>query len=101
MFKILKFVLEVKQTKILVKYHIFYFLIKKGDSGGPLLIETNNQITQIAVVSYGVGCGYSGIYGVYERVANHRDFLVPYAGAVSNKDYCSAFVVVLVALFVL
>jgi len=49
----------------------------QGDSGGPLMgIEPiSNQIYLAGVVSWGIGCGREGLYGVYAKVSNYRDWI--------------------------
>lgn len=44
-----------------------------GDSGGPLLVLSNNEWYQLGITSYGTpgGCGKSGALGVYEKVPKH------------------------------
>jgi Trypsin len=45
---------------------------KTGDSGGPMF-DNNNKL--LGLVSFGVGCGRSGIPGVYTRVSGVKDFI--------------------------
>ncbi len=54
----------------------------QGDSGGPLMFYRNEKWYQIGIVSWGVGCGSPGFYGVYASVHHYLDwinkFLVDY-----------------------
>lgn len=43
----------------------------QGDSGGPLFaFDSAGAAVQVGTVSYGLGCGFPGYYGVYGRVAD-------------------------------
>ncbi len=47
-----------------------------ADSGGPLFIKDNNQVTLlIGVVSWGRGCGQAYKYGVYAKVSDQIDWI--------------------------
>jgi secreted trypsin-like serine protease len=46
-----------------------------GDSGGPLLLEKNGRYRQIAIVSYGQGCGQAHKYGVYTFLPSYADWI--------------------------
>lgn len=47
-----------------------------GDSGGPLvLFDSNNQIVQVGIVSFGIGCARKGLPGVYTKLSNFVDWL--------------------------
>ena len=54
----------------------------QGDSGGPLFARTPAGLTQVGVVSYGLGCGVPTFPGVYAEVNEPgiRDFIYSYAG---------------------
>jgi secreted trypsin-like serine protease len=40
----------------------------QGDSGGPLMVpDAKGDWVQMGVVSWGIGCGFPGLYGVYAR----------------------------------
>ena len=49
----------------------------QGDSGGPLmgLEPASDKIYLAGVVSWGIGCGREGLYGVYTKVSNYRDWI--------------------------
>ena len=40
----------------------------QGDSGGPLIVLENERPILVGLVSWGVGCGRQGHYGVYAKV---------------------------------
>ena len=46
-----------------------------GDSGGPLLLKKNGMYRQIAIVSYGQGCGQANKYGVYTFLPSYADWI--------------------------
>ena len=45
-------------------------LQKKGDSGGPLMCNINDEPTLVGIVSWGNGCAGANSPGVYAEVAN-------------------------------
>lgn len=47
----------------------------QGDSGGPIVINRSGVITQLGVVSWGIGCARPGMYGVYSDIAAMRNFV--------------------------
>ncbi|WP_371977829.1 trypsin-like serine protease [Enterovibrio norvegicus] len=55
----------------------------QGDSGGPLVINQAGQITQLGIVSWGIGCARPGKYGVYSDIAALRRFV---DGIVGNSN---------------
>jgi secreted trypsin-like serine protease len=47
-----------------------------GDSGGPLYVYTDNAtVTQVGIVSYGIGCARGGYYGVYVRTSKFLNWI--------------------------
>ncbi|KAK3917491.1 Phenoloxidase-activating factor 2 [Frankliniella fusca] len=47
----------------------------KGDGGGPMVCERGGSWQVVGVVSWGVGCGQSGVPGVYVKVAHYLDWI--------------------------
>nr|WP_086937860.1 trypsin-like serine protease [Thaumasiovibrio occultus] len=47
----------------------------QGDSGGPIVINQGGTITQLGIVSWGIGCARPGKYGVYSDIAALRDWV--------------------------
>ncbi|ODM92499.1 Chymotrypsin-like elastase family member 2A [Orchesella cincta] len=45
----------------------------RGDSGGPLTINSRSQAQEVGIVSFGVGCG--SFPGVYTRVSRYVDWI--------------------------
>lgn len=46
-----------------------------GDSGGPLIVETETGWQQIGIVSWGEGCALPYYYGVYTRLTAFQEFI--------------------------
>jgi len=47
----------------------------QGDSGGPMICVEDNQPVLRGVVSWGIGCARSGLYGVYTRTSSFIDWI--------------------------
>ncbi|KAM3873246.1 complement component 1, r subcomponent [Diretmus argenteus] len=47
----------------------------QGDSGSALALRDSGRFWAAGIVSWGVGCGQLGRYGVYTRVGNYVDWL--------------------------
>lgn len=46
-----------------------------GDSGGPLYIEENNQLVQVGITSFGIGCAEPLFYGIYTDISHFLPWL--------------------------
>ncbi|EOS8333841.1 trypsin-like serine protease [Vibrio vulnificus] len=55
----------------------------QGDSGGPIVINRAGSITQLGIVSWGIGCARPGKYGVYSDIAALRSFVDGIVGNVT------------------
>ena len=47
----------------------------RGDSGGPLRVETDDGPRLVGVVSAGEGCSAPGVPGLYTRVSHYIDWI--------------------------
>merc|ERR1719264_850540 len=47
----------------------------KGDGGGPLVCEVRGTWQLVGLVSWGVGCGETGVPGVYTRVSHYNQWI--------------------------
>jgi len=46
-----------------------------GDSGGPIMVQSEGVWNQAGIVSFGDGCAKPGSFGVYTRVARFTDWI--------------------------
>lgn len=60
------------KQKYRVKRH---FIHRQGDSGSALLCVHDGRLAIVGIISYGVGCGVSGMPGVYTSVTHYVDFI--------------------------
>lgn len=47
----------------------------QGDSGSAFTLTRNGQFWAAGIVSWGVGCGLQGAYGVYTKVVEYLDWI--------------------------
>ncbi|KRT86665.1 Trypsin [Oryctes borbonicus] len=60
----------------------------KGDSGGPLLHQLDNERwVVIGIVSWGIGCGNKGKPGLYTRVNNYIPWIIKHTTPKYNSAY--------------
>lgn len=57
----------------------------QGDSGGPIVINRSGVITQLGIVSWGIGCARPGKFGVYSDIAALRNWVDGVIGSPSNN----------------
>ncbi|XP_045064915.1 complement C1r subcomponent-like [Coregonus clupeaformis] len=64
----------------------------QGDSGGAYVLRKAGILPgpfwAAGIVSWGVGCGQSGSYGIYTRVANHVDWIKKTIEEEEQKTIC-------------
>ncbi|XP_071478033.1 uncharacterized protein [Diadema antillarum] len=66
---------EIPSSMFCSMYHNGYQGICTGDSGGPVVQETNGQWTVYGVNSWGEACGEAYIPNGYTRVTSYLDFI--------------------------
>ncbi|CAG5107778.1 Oidioi.mRNA.OKI2018_I69.chr1.g3483.t1.cds [Oikopleura dioica] len=59
----------------------------QGDSGGPLVLLENDVPTAHGVVSWGVGCGRAGMYGVYAKLVDSKVWMQNAAGEMGHAVF--------------
>lgn len=47
----------------------------QGDSGGPFAISEDDRFWAAGIVSWGIGCGQKGTYGVYTSITNYLGWI--------------------------
>lgn len=57
----------------------------RGDSGGPLMIYTNNRWFIVGIVSFGDGCSRANSGGIYTRVSAYDDWISQIMSTESSK----------------
>ena len=55
-----------------------------GDSGGPLIVHDADGWELAGLVSWGDGCAEPGLYGVYTRVGNFREWIYTYVPVIGD-----------------
>lgn len=52
----------------------------QGDSGGPIFSKVGDQVVQVGLVSWGIGCARRNAPGVYTRVGNYLEWMKTTSG---------------------
>lgn len=54
------------------------FSLAQGDSGGPFMINNeDDRFEMIGLVSFGIGCARTEFPGVYQRISEYMDWIMP------------------------
>jgi len=60
-----------------------------GDSGGPFTVEVGGKHTLAGAVSFGIGCGREGLYGVYAEVGDYRNWIDTTISSNGGATFCN------------
>ena len=82
------FFLKCRRRPCSILFYILYRIILKGDSGGPLTYRYGGQHILIGDVSWGVGCGPDGQYGVNGRISYFRPWIEMEMKKLEAPKYC-------------
>jgi len=71
-------------------FFFFLYLIGRGDSGGPLMLYTNNRWYIIGIVSFGDGCSRANSGGIYTRVSAYHKWILQAMSSSTEPLNCSS-----------
>jgi len=60
----------------------------QGDSGGPMTVALNETHYLAGAVSFGIGCGQEGLYGVYAQVSYYLTWINTKISENGGAEYC-------------
>jgi secreted trypsin-like serine protease len=76
--------------KMILLNSFFCYLSGRGDSGGPLMLYTNNRWYTVGIVSFGDGCSRANSGGIYTRVSAYHKWIGQIMSSSTGPLNCSS-----------